>query len=98
MPSTGRSGVEEERAMTLRTPGSAVSRRDLLKWTGLTAATGLALGAGARSHRAWAAPIRQDAGSLNVLVEAGGKAELEPVAAAFKESNGAEVSFIELPY
>ena len=84
--------------MTLRIPGSAVSRRDLLRWTGAAAATGFALGAPAGGRRALAAARRQGAGSLNVLVEAGGKAELEPVAAAYKEGTGTEVSFIELPY
>jgi multiple sugar transport system substrate-binding protein len=84
--------------MLPRMPRSAVSRRDLLKWTGLAATTGVALAAPAGVRGALAAPRRQEAGSLNVLVEAGGKAELEPVASAYKESAGTEVTFIELPY
>lgn len=36
--------------------------------------------------------------SLTVLVEGGGKAELEPVAAAFTEETGTAVTFVELPY
>lgn len=36
--------------------------------------------------------------SLTVLVEGGGKAELEPVAAAYTEETGTEVTFVELPY
>lgn len=39
-----------------------------------------------------------DAESLTVLVEGGGKAELEPVAAKFTEETGTEVTFVELPY
>jgi ABC-type glycerol-3-phosphate transport system substrate-binding protein len=35
---------------------------------------------------------------LRVLVEAGGKAELEPVAKAFEEETGTKVTFVELPY
>ena len=84
--------------MEPRMPGRGVSRRDVLKWTGLAATTGFALGGPLGGRRARAAARRQGSGSLNVLVEAGGKAELEPVAAAFKESTGNEVSFIELPY
>ncbi|GAA4288947.1 extracellular solute-binding protein [Georgenia daeguensis] len=36
--------------------------------------------------------------ALTVLVEGGGKAELEPVAAKFSEETGTEVTFVELPY
>jgi multiple sugar transport system substrate-binding protein len=39
-----------------------------------------------------------DGGSLTVLVEGGGKAELEPVAAAYEEETGTSVTFVELPY
>ena len=46
--------------MTPRTPSSAVSRRDLLKWTGAAAATGLALGGSTGRQRARAAAGRQD--------------------------------------
>ena len=35
---------------------------------------------------------------LRVLVEAGGKAELEPVAEAFEKETGTKVTFVELPY
>jgi ABC-type glycerol-3-phosphate transport system substrate-binding protein len=35
---------------------------------------------------------------LRVLVEAGGKAELQPVADAFEEETGSKVTFVELPY
>jgi multiple sugar transport system substrate-binding protein len=71
-------------------PGSGVSRRDVLKWAGAAAVTGPALVAGVGRARA--------AETLNVVVEAGGKAELEPVAAAYKTSTGNEIAFIELPY
>ncbi len=36
--------------------------------------------------------------ALTVLVEGGGKAELEPVAAAYTEQTGTQVTFVELPY
>lgn len=36
--------------------------------------------------------------SLRVLVEAGGHAELQPVADAFTEETGVKVTFVELPY
>lgn len=39
-----------------------------------------------------------DAKSVTVLVEGGGKAELEPVAEAFTEETGTKVSLVELPY
>lgn len=39
-----------------------------------------------------------DGGSLTVLVEGGGKAELQPVAEAFTEETGTQVTFVELPY
>lgn len=35
---------------------------------------------------------------LTVLVEGGGKAELEPVAKAFERETGTKVTFVELPY
>lgn len=36
--------------------------------------------------------------SIRVLVEAGGHAELQPVADAFEKESGIEVTFVELPY
>lgn len=36
--------------------------------------------------------------SIRVLVEAGGHAELQPVADAFQKETGIEVTFVELPY
>jgi len=36
--------------------------------------------------------------SLNVLVEGGGKLELEPIAEKFTEETGTEITFVELPY
>lgn len=35
---------------------------------------------------------------LTVVVEGGGKAELEPIAAAFKDETGVDVELVELPY
>lgn len=37
-------------------------------------------------------------GDLTVLVEAGGKAELTPVAEKYTEETGTEITFVELPY
>ena len=39
-----------------------------------------------------------DAKSVRVLVEAGGHAELQPVADAFEKETGTKVTFVELPY
>ena len=36
--------------------------------------------------------------SIRVLVEAGGHAELQPVANAFTKDTGIKVTFVELPY
>ncbi len=38
------------------------------------------------------------AGSLTVLVEAGGHAELQPIADLYKKETGTSVTFVELPY
>lgn len=66
------------------------SRRDMLKGGTAVALTGTALATSRRTTRA------QE--TLNVLVEAGGKGELDPIAAAYTQSTGNTVSFIELPY
>jgi ABC-type glycerol-3-phosphate transport system substrate-binding protein len=39
-----------------------------------------------------------DGKNLTVLVEAGGHAELQPIADAYKEETGTSVKFVELPY
>lgn len=57
-----------------------------------------ACGAGGTSPEATQDGTSAAAGSLTVLVEGGGKAELEPVAALFSEQTGTEVTFVELPY
>jgi multiple sugar transport system substrate-binding protein len=44
------------------------------------------------------APSSTDASSINVLVEAGGRAELTGVAEQCKKETGLDVNFVELPY
>lgn len=61
--------------------------------TALVMATGLAAcGAGGDDSSG------DGAKTVTVLVEGGGKAELEPVANAFTEETGTKVSLVELPY
>ncbi len=36
--------------------------------------------------------------TLTVVVEGGGKAELQPIADLYKEETGTEVTLVELPY
>lgn len=83
------SSVEE--AMMPKIPASYVTRRDVLKWTGAAALAAPVVAAASRG-RALAAE------TINVLVEAGGKLELEPVAAAYLKQTGNTVQFVELPY
>jgi multiple sugar transport system substrate-binding protein len=56
----------------------------------LIGSTAAACGAGGGS--------KDSAKDLRVLVEAGGHAELKPVAAAFEKETGTKVTFVELPY
>lgn len=42
--------------------------------------------------------VADDGDALSVLVEGGGRLELEPIAAAWTEETGTEVNFLELPY
>jgi multiple sugar transport system substrate-binding protein len=82
---------------------SSTSHRARPTWTrllagGLAAATTLALaacGGGSSS-----APTAQSTkgGSLTVLVEGGGHAELQPVADLYTKQTGTKVKFVELPY
>ncbi|MDT0163947.1 sugar ABC transporter substrate-binding protein [Actinotalea sp. AC32] len=85
-------------------PRSTRGRRRAVLAGGLILTTTLALGAcgaggGAASQGDEPAGTGDaSADELTVLVEGGGKAELEPVAAAFTEETGTEVTFVELPY
>jgi ABC-type glycerol-3-phosphate transport system substrate-binding protein len=67
---------------------------------GLAAATTLALAAcgGSSSGGASASAAETKGGSLTVLVEGGGHAELQPVADLYKKQTGTKVKFVELPY
>ncbi|MFF4689962.1 ABC transporter substrate-binding protein [Streptomyces sp. NPDC001307] len=77
--------------MNRTTPG--LSRRDFLQITGATglAAAVTACGAGGSSSGG-------SSGSLTVLCESGGHAELTKITAAFKQRTGHGVTFVELPY
>ncbi|MFC9914576.1 ABC transporter substrate-binding protein [Streptomyces sp. NPDC127197] len=77
--------------MNRTTPG--LSRRSFLQITGATglAAAVTACGAGGSSSGG-------SSGSLTVLCESGGHAELTKIAAAFKKETGHAVTFVELPY
>ncbi|WP_179558630.1 extracellular solute-binding protein [Microbacterium sp. AK009] len=67
---------------------------------GLAAVAALAAGAlalsGCGAGGSGAAPA--DADSLTVVVEGGGKAELQPIADLYLEETGTEVTLLELPY
>ncbi|MGP3963935.1 ABC transporter substrate-binding protein [Nonomuraea sp. 3N208] len=75
---------------------SGLSRRDLLKWTGVSGLAVLATACGAGGTTSGSGT--GGAKALSVLVEAGGKAELTKIAEAFTKKTGAKVTFIELPY
>jgi len=83
--------------MTLRLPGAAARRRSRFALGGaLLAISALALsacGAGGGGGGSGS-----DAKNLTVLVEAGGHAELQPIADAYKKKTGTSVKFVELPY
>jgi ABC-type glycerol-3-phosphate transport system substrate-binding protein len=82
----GSSGFDEPR----------LSRRSLLKVGG---AVGLALALPATSSNAAARRVaRAGAGSISVVCEAGGKAELTKIAALFEKQTGTSVQLVELPY
>ncbi len=82
-----------------------LSRRRLLQASGAVGAAAL-LGsmparAGALAPRAASAVRRRSTSStvtMNLLCEGGGKAELEPVVAAYADATGNEVTLVELPY
>ena len=66
-------------------------------------AVGLAACGGSSSGGGEAAAVSSSSpqaakGSLTVLVEGGGHAELQPVADLFKQQTGNSVTFVELPY
>lgn len=83
--------------MELELPGVATRSR-LGRALG-AAATALALTAGLAACGAGGdASSADDGDTVTVLVEGGGKAELEPIAKAFTEETGTEVSLVELPY
>ncbi len=78
--------------------GRPWSRRTFLQLTGV-------LGAGAALSSCAAGGSTSSSGStgggsksISVLCEAGGKAELTPVAQAFSKQTGTQVTFVELPY
>jgi multiple sugar transport system substrate-binding protein len=74
----------------------ALTRRRFLKIGG---AAGLALALPAAAGRAAVrAPYRASAGTISVVCEAGGKAELTKIAQLFQKQTGTAVNLVELPY
>jgi ABC-type glycerol-3-phosphate transport system substrate-binding protein len=70
----------------------ALSRRGFLKAGGAAGAATVLAACGAGGSTG------ADSGTLTVLCEAGGKAELTKIAEAFKRQKGRTVTFVELPY
>lgn len=87
--------------MTLHSP-RVLSRRHLIALSGGVAATAGLAACGAGSTTATspgtAGTTGGAGGTLSIVVEAGGKGELTPIAEAFQTERGVTVSFIELPY
>ncbi len=80
-----------------RLPGTALRSR--LGRALAASTTALAMAAGLAACGAGGDESSGDGGeTVTVLVEGGGKAELEPVAKAFTEETGTKVSLVELPY
>jgi multiple sugar transport system substrate-binding protein len=73
-------------------------RRGRLITAGLAVTTLMAVAACGAGGSSGAATGTSGSGSLTVLVEGGGKAELQPVADLFKQQTGNTVTFVELPY
>ncbi len=82
--------------MTLRKNhrAAALGRRGLALVAIATAGAVALSGCGAGGSGA--AP--SDADTLTVVVEGGGKAELQPIADLYQEETGTEVTLLELPY
>jgi multiple sugar transport system substrate-binding protein len=76
--------------------GSNFSRRNFLKLGGFAGLVVVSAGCGAGGGDSGGGG--GGATTLQVLVEAGGKAELTPVADAFKQKTGTTVTLVELPY
>jgi ABC-type glycerol-3-phosphate transport system substrate-binding protein len=70
----------------------ALSRRGFLKAGSAAGAAAVLAACGAGGSAG------SGSGTLTVLCEAGGKAELTKIAEAFKRQKGREVTFVELPY
>lgn len=69
-------------------------RKKLVAAVALVTAAGIALtGCGVGG-----ATADTSSASLTVLVEAGGHAELQPIADLYKEQTGTQITFVELPY
>ncbi|MFJ8816495.1 ABC transporter substrate-binding protein [Amycolatopsis thermoflava] len=72
---------------------TSLSRRGFLKAGGAAGAAAFLAACGAGGQGGGAGT-----GTLTVLCESGGKAELTKIAAAFKQQRGRDVTFVELPY
>jgi multiple sugar transport system substrate-binding protein len=75
--------------------GSKLSRGTFLKMGG---AAGLALALPATAGAALRRVAKAGAGSISVVCEAGGKAELTKIAQLFQKQTGTTVNLVELPY
>lgn len=79
----------------LRTRDVRRSSRVLIALTSVVAAAVVLSGCGAGGA---ATSASGDAKTLTVVVEGGGKAELQPVADLYEKETGTEISLVELPY
>lgn len=79
----------------LRTRDAGRGRRALFAITSVAAAAVVLSGCGAGGA---ATSPSSDAKTLTVVVEGGGKAELQPVADLYKKETGTSVNLVELPY
>lgn len=81
--------------MKLRMSADARFRRALIAAAAVTTAAIALSGCGAGGGGGEPAA---DAGALTVVVEGGGKAELQPIADLYQDETGTEVTLVELPY
>ncbi|WP_230672794.1 ABC transporter substrate-binding protein [Rathayibacter sp. Leaf248] len=80
--------------MSLRRPSPRPARRLLVIGAAALTATTVLAGCGAGGGTG----ASGDAGTVTVLVEAGGHGELQPIADQYTEETGTSIEFVELPY
>lgn len=81
--------------MKLRKHAITHGRRGIVAVAALGLAVGTLAGCGAGAPSGGAT---EGAGGLTVVVEGGGKAELQPIADLYTEETGTEITLVELPY